>query len=75
MANVVLLSSITYEICGIELPKSFNHGKLGLPLSDPAFLRNSVSIPTVCILLGVEYYERCILNNSHSIGVVTFHDT
>ncbi len=44
-------------------------------MADPAFLKPVVNILKIDILLGAEYVENCLINNSKRIDSLTLRDT
>lgn len=66
VAEVAPQTSVNYGINGVQVPESIYQFK-GVLLADPAFLQNPVNVPNVDILLGAEYFEQCMLNETKSV--------
>ena len=66
-AEIVPKSSMAYEVFA-EIPKSDVNQLAKFRLADPALLKNPVRIDDVDVIIGSEYYERCIQNSSYEVN-------
>ncbi len=73
-AKIVPASSMSYSIHHTFEPEQIVALK-SPKLADPAFSQKELNIPGIDLIVGAEFYEKCILNSSRSIGDLTLRQT
>lgn len=74
LADVVPANTLKYSINGVSLPKD-SHQIRGFPLADPAIAEDPIHVPVPDILLGAEYFEACLLNDTRNFGKLTLRNS
>lgn len=74
VADVVPTSTLKYSTSGLSLPKDCQPIR-GYPLADPAIAQDPVHVPVPDILLGAEYFETCILNDTRKFQALTLRNS
>lgn len=72
--DVVPAVTFKYSVENMNLPKQYQPIR-GFPLADPAFANDPIVVPTPELLLGAEYFETCMLNDTRQFGSITLRNS
>lgn len=72
--DVVPSETFKYTVESMNLPKVYQPIR-GFPLADPAFANDPIIVPTPDLLLGAEYFETCMLNDTRQFGSITLRNS